>query len=213
MAAPDDININDLTGDWQMNKTLSNDVDPVLQMQEISWLLRRAIGFATITLHVTHYTSSDPQPDTVHIDIAQTASMGIKGTTENRTLDWAERENTDHIFGKVRAKSRVVGLAGVDDDEGKDAFLKEGWLGAEAGEDGKEGGEGERGGVKVVEAWVRNLDKGWVARQVWGFAEVDGKRYHVRRVVVTKGEERLEVRLVYDFIKRKVGEVKEEEIG
>ena len=36
-----------------------------------------------------------------HIDIDQTLTGGIKGTSENRTLDWTERPNNDHVFGDV----------------------------------------------------------------------------------------------------------------
>jgi len=50
---------------------------------------------------------------------------------------------------------------------------------------------------------VINEEKGWDARQVWGFAIVDGQRYYTRRVVVTKGKEVLRVRLVYNWIGKK----------
>lgn len=40
---------------------------------------------ATITLAVKQYRDDD---GVEHIDIEQTATGGIKGTTENRTLDW-----------------------------------------------------------------------------------------------------------------------------
>lgn len=40
---------------------------------------------ATITLHVKHYKDSE---GVEHIDIDQTLTGGIKGTTENRVLNW-----------------------------------------------------------------------------------------------------------------------------
>lgn len=70
--------------------------------------------------------------------------------------------------------------------------MKEGWL---EGEVEKAGPEGEY----HIESLAVNDEKGWTARQIWGFAEVDGQRYYVRRVVVSKGSEVLRVRLVYNW--------------
>jgi len=184
MAAPADITIKDLSGDWIMNKTLSDDTDAVLALQGISWLTRKAIGFATITLHTKQYSDSD---NISHIDIDQTATGGIKGTTEIRVLNWKEREHDDHIFGHLKGRSRWL----ANFDEIEDPYLKEGWLDV----DSEKGGPN---GEVHIESTVVNEEKGWTAQQVWGFAIVDGTRYYVRRVVVTKGKEVLKVRLVYN---------------
>jgi hypothetical protein len=210
MAAPGEITIKDLSGDWVMvriasisnsyfkphrqflslalvspphlslpsncpplllnqsltipqNKTLSDDTDAVLTLQGIGWLTRKAVGLATITLHTKQYTDSD---NITHIDIDQTATGGIKGTTEIRVLNWAERDHKDYFFGHLKGRSRW--LANFDEIE------------------------------DPIESYVVNAEKGWTAQQVWGFAIVDGKRYHTRRVVVTKGQEVSKVRLVFN---------------
>lgn len=54
-------------------------------LQGVSWFTRKAIRFSTITLDIKQYRDDD---GVEHIDIDQTATGGIKGTTENRTLDW-----------------------------------------------------------------------------------------------------------------------------
>jgi hypothetical protein len=72
----------------------------------------------------------------------------------------------------------------IDSPEIVDDFLKEGWLETDG---------------EFIQSFVDNEGKGWNGEQIWGFAEVDGKRYHVRRVVVKKGDETLKVRLVYDW--------------
>lgn len=41
--------------------------------------------------------------------------------------------------------------------------------------------------------------RGWNVYQVWGFAIVDGKRMHVRRIVSKKGREEHRIRTVYDY--------------
>jgi len=63
------------------------------------------------------------------------------------------------------------------------------------GEEEKAGPNGEL----FIESWVTNEEKGWTGDQIWGFAIVDGKRYYTRRVVVTKGDTALKVRMVYDY--------------
>jgi len=187
MAAPPEIKLSDLTGDWVMNKTLSDDPDPVLALQGIGWMTRKAISWATVTLHVTQTT--DPSGLT-HITIANTATGGIKGTTEERQLDWTFREHDDHMFGSLRGRSRWL-TPSTGREENLDPYLFEGWE-----ENGEEAGPG---GETKIESLSESNGKGWVADQIWGFAVVDGKRYHVRRVVVSKGGEVIRVRFVYDW--------------
>ncbi|MCJ1298481.1 hypothetical protein MMC08_001271 [Hypocenomyce scalaris] len=182
MAAPPEVTLKDLSGQWLMNKTLSDDPDRILQMQQgVGWWLRRAISLATITLTIKQYTSDD---SLTHIDIEQRATGGISSTTENRTLDWQYREHKDGIFGEVKGKSRWVKLSDVEDDN---EFLKTGWL--------DEGDE-------HVQAYVESAGNGWTANQIWGFEELGGTRYYVRHVVVRKGDDWKEARLVYDFQKK-----------
>lgn len=166
------------------NKTLSDDTDPVLALQGIGWWTRKAIALATITLHVKQYAGED---GIIHIDIDQTATGGIKGTTELRELDWEEREHEDHIFGKLKGRSRWVSL-----DQVNDAWAKEGWL---TGDKEKGGPEGQL----FMESYVDQQEKGWQGDQIWGFAIIDGQRYYTRRVVITKGDKVLKVRMVYNW--------------
>jgi len=186
MAAPAEISIKDLSGKWVMNKTLSDDTDPVLALQGVGWWTRKAIGLATVTLHAKQYTKEG----TTHIDISQTATGGIQGTTETRTLDWQERKHEDHIFGNLNGRSRWLSPSAYD--EITDAFLKADWLEADPEKGGPDG-------EVHIESRVVNEEKGWTAQQVWGFALVDGQRYYVRRILVTKGKDELRVRLVYNW--------------
>jgi len=184
MAAPPEITLKDLTGRWVMNKTLSDDSDPVLVLQGVGWWQRKAISLATVTLHTKQYTGED---GVTHIDIEQTATGGIKGTTELRILDWAERAHEDHIFGSLKGKTRWLNMDTIEDP-----FQKDGWL---MGDEEKAGPNGEL----FIESFVVNEERGWTADQIWGFAIVDGQRYYTRRIVVTKGKEVLKIRLVYNW--------------
>lgn len=110
------------------NYQLSDPIDPLLKLQGISWLMRKAISLATVTLHVHQYSAPAPTPTpkknpprstpshTHHIDITQVASGGISTTSqEKRVLDWRERDHEDRLFGRVRGRSRFFeGLAGFE---------------------------------------------------------------------------------------------------
>lgn len=141
-------------------------------------MTRKAIGLASVTLHVRQYVSDEDQQ--THIDIDQTATGGLKGTSEQRTLDNEWREHKDWLFGRVRGRSQFV--TDIADDE---AFLKKGW---------------EQGTAEWVYNCVESLDDGWTAKQTWGFQLVNGERRHVRNVLVAKEGKQAELKMVYDFV-------------
>lgn len=205
MAAPANKTIKDLNGKWVINKSLSDSTDPLLALQGVGWLTRKAIGLATVTQTLKQYSAPSPEnpsgPALPHIDIAQTATGGIKGTSEERTLDWTYRPHSDWLFGPLRGRSRMTTLAalleetkagGEAKDEGRrfeDAeWLVKGWL-----DETKDG--------EVVESFA-DAEGGWTGWQIWGFAEVQGERWLVRRFVLRRKdrEEVQKARLVYEWI-------------
>ncbi|KAL8376128.1 hypothetical protein RB595_007307 [Gaeumannomyces hyphopodioides] len=186
MAAPSSKTLKDLNGKWVMNKTLSDSTEPALALQGVGWFVRKGISVASVTLNVKQYTAAPKPPSTspdevVHVDIVQTATGGIKGTTELRCLDSVAREHSDWLFGKVSGRSRWVKRAEVADE-----YLKRGWI--EEGED-----------EEHVESRAESVDNGWVALQIWGFQLIGGERRYTRNIVVSKGAEKVEMRLVYDW--------------
>lgn len=100
-----------------------------------------------------------------HIDIQQTATGGIKGTSEERAMDNEWREHSDWLFGKVRGRTEWVS------EPAADAFLASNW---------------EDGSKEWLHSYVESLDNGWTAEQIWGFQIVNGERRHARNVVVKK---------------------------
>ena len=154
-------------------------------MQGVGWFTRKAIGIATITLHVKDYKAEDGLE---HIDIEQIGTGGLKGTTELRTYDDQWREHTDHVFGHVKGRNRRIKLSSLNDADEDEKFLKTGW--AQDIVDGDEVIDG------VVESIGQN---GWTARQVWGFEVVDGQRRYCRHSIVHQGDKVKRVRLVYDY--------------
>ncbi|KAI2782355.1 hypothetical protein F4815DRAFT_443352 [Daldinia loculata] len=210
MAAPASKTIGDLNGKWVLNKTLSDPVDPALSLQGVSWLVRKAIGAATVTLATKQYQGPATPPNTTstelvtRIDIQQIATAGVKGTAENRCLDYEFREHSDWLFGRVRGRSRWIGSeelaahVGPDGEARKtgvveDDFAARDWL---EGEEEKGGPLGETHILNHVES----LDAGWTALQVWGFQNVGGERRYVRNVVVAKDGTFVNFKMVYDWV-------------
>jgi len=183
MAAPAEMSTLDISGKFIMNKTLSDSTDDILRLQGVGWFMRKAIQVATIYLSIRHYKDDD---GIERIDIQQTASGGISGTTEERHLDNEIRESEDHIFGPVRSHSKRVRL-----DELENEFLREGWL-----EDVKTHGA-------VWTCAMSDTPKSrtsWTAEQTWGFEDVNGERRYTRHVNFTgPGGENIRSRLYYDY--------------
>ncbi|KAF2679327.1 hypothetical protein K458DRAFT_445878 [Lentithecium fluviatile CBS 122367] len=206
MAAPANKSIKDLNGKWVINKALSDSTDPILALQGVGWLTRKAVGLATVTQHCKQYQAppddAPTAPPVPHIDIEQSATGGVKGTTEKRCLDWEYRSHSDWLFGELRGKSRITTLARIL-EEAKDAegesvkegrreedakFLAEGWL-----EESKDG--------EVVESFA-DAKSGWTGWQVWGFSDVKGERWLTRRFAIRRKdrEEVVLARLVYEWV-------------
>lgn len=204
--------------------------------------MRKAIGAATITLHVTQLRAppSEPTQDpiddagraepVVHVNIDQTITGGLKGTTERRCCDNRRREHTDWLFGHVSGRTKLYagpGAAAAVVGEYGDEFLGKGTLPfcfsllvslflflLWPAPSNSRGWPDE----DLLVSYVVNLDggRGWKATQVWGFQTAkDGKRHYARNIVVTKGEgskqERVAVQLVYDFVGERDDDKKEEE--
>jgi len=179
---------------------LSDDSDDILKLQGVSWFKRRAISMFTLTLVMKHYTD---EAGIEHIDIDQTLSGGIPGTSENRPLDWQERSDSDDVFGAVITQSKRVKLEEVEDE-----FLKSGWT-EDTAEDG----------IIFDIAWSdpQNNHLTWKAEQVrcslfvksvsdihqtWGFEMLDGERRHARHVKFTSSDKKdgpIFKHLYYDY--------------
>jgi hypothetical protein len=169
---------------------LSDDPDPVLTLQGVFWARHKAIEFATVTLNIKQYFDDD---DATHIDIVQTPTGGIEGSTELRTINGTDLQHFDTTYGHVISNNRWINFADV---EGIDSFLTEGWedqiFGEAPGPDGKH----------HIYNIISSEEKGWNGVMVWGFAVVEGKRHYVRRLFMKNGYTVLKTRFVYDWQKK-----------
>lgn len=144
---------------------------------------------ATVTMNLVESSDND---GITHIRIEQTATGGIKGETEIRKLDWSAVPHISGIFGETSNRSRWTGVGSNVESGGGGSlhpWLTEGWLKDDTSGDCNE----------HIQDWVVNQKNGWTAEQIWGFAILNGKRYHVRKFIVQKKEQEVKARIVYDW--------------
>lgn len=176
MAAPPFKTLQSLAGKWKLNKDLSDDFTPILTLQGVNTLLRKAISSASV-----HLTISQPSQDQVNMKQTATAAS-IPGTTEEYVLDWQWRSNHDAFFGQIEGRSRWISV----EDAQKEAWQGE-WI------------EGDSDS-KLINAVGKKPDGAWEATHIWGFEMVNGERRHTRRVkAVSRAGEEIRVKMVYDF--------------
>lgn len=138
----------------------------------------------------------------MHIDIEQTAT-GIKGSPENRVLDWKDYKSKDLIFGAVTDRSQLAQLQEMPnilctrlDDATQMEDVKQFLVGKVLADGSPCDGFLEE---EVIQCWTVN--EKWTAEQIWGFEMINGERRHTRRTVVKavdKGTIK-KARLVYTF--------------
>ncbi|OQE07918.1 hypothetical protein PENVUL_c011G06142 [Penicillium vulpinum] len=205
MAAPKETTIECLNGHWVLNKDLTSETDPILKLQKIPWLIRKAFGFATIYLQISQYQTetSETGQSSTNIDFLQTATAGLAATKEERVLDWKISDHEDYFFGEVLAQSEFV--HGVVDADGvvrpgfelqtpnANAEIKK-YLRGEIEANGRKSagfifedwsGMADEGPGLWVHTFERNAKSGWAAEQVgitiyWLLAMVRWFKCHVR---------------------------------
>ncbi|KAG9314246.1 hypothetical protein JVU11DRAFT_5033 [Chiua virens] len=184
MAAPSEVTTKAMSGKFLMNKSLSDSFDEILQLQGVSWLTRRAISLFNVVLVIKHTTD---EAGLEQIDIDNKVSGGVNASSEDRTLDWVERDEDDNIFGRVIGKARRIPVEEITDE-----FLKKDWTQDTIDND-----------IVLTDSWStpgKNNYK-WRAIQTWGFAMVNGERRYVRHTTFTsdKRQNPIHTRLVYDY--------------
>ena len=108
----------------------------------MSFITRKAIGMATLTAVLTQTKDGDVEK------LVTQQILTIGQSTEERTLDWVEREMDNKVYGKSMVKSRRVML-----DEIEEEYLKGPWAAASQ----------EHG---VFQTHAEGIDNPWVANAV-----------------------------------------------
>ncbi|KAL4940275.1 hypothetical protein BDV06DRAFT_213591 [Aspergillus oleicola] len=193
MAIPADITLKALKGSWTL--------------QGVSWLTRKAISAANLTLH---FTSGENEEQFPYLIMRQALTGGIPGSTEERIMDWVERQRSNHIYGDVLSRSKLVkGLvngSGVIKPEievqssAKDADKIKAFLTGGVPHLTSAEGDGEKDKDHAdlyIHDFGRSEKGGWTAEQTWSFEVINSQPYLTRRVAVVRGDEFELSRLVY----------------
>jgi hypothetical protein len=159
----------------RQNSTLSDDPSLALELQNVSWLVRKAISKAHVVMEITQM--SDSSSGLVSLTSAQ-ATLG-RTVVDTRVLDWDKELVSSHpLFGQIKTRSRQAMAKNIVDD----IYLVEAATEDEC----------------AVEILVESVDGTWKSRQLWRFEIVDGARRQTRRAVVSNNGRKARVRMVYD---------------
>jgi len=187
----------DLTGSWLLNKTLSDSFDPAFVFQGIPWIIRKVVSITTLSLKVAHEIDESGTKTLVFTQAASIAIAGLSEEKEVRFLDGRETFHSSALFGTSSARSRLVNLSTANSIDGKplDPLLAQNFL-----------QEGEPGGDNNLLDLIVHQTKGWVMEQIWGFGIVNDERRLMRKMVIRKGDEVAYITAFYDWKGREDGQ-------
>ncbi|KAL3476606.1 hypothetical protein BJX99DRAFT_258356 [Aspergillus californicus] len=199
----------------QEERPLWTGLEDMLKIQKMGWVMRKAAGLANIRveLSISRENESDPA-SALFMDIHESVSGGLSQTHEKRPMDWRVHSKTDAVLGELQIQAEfvpgVVGEGGkvwprfeVQSNVKDEKLVK--FLRGEIREDKSDSSWVVSGAEDVwVHVWVRNEKDKWAAEHIWGFEEINGKRYQSRRVVSSneKGESCV-ARFVYSADEKK----------
>lgn len=144
--------------DQSQNHELSDDTDKILTLQGVSWLTRKIISNATITLYIKHYKDEEGAE---HIDIEQTLTGGITASPEYRILDWTFRKADNSLFGPVNGRARRIPVADITDE-----YLHSGWL-PDVSRDGAIEAYAEADKEKNSHSWASEMVSEFSRNEPW----------------------------------------------
>ncbi|KAF2013082.1 hypothetical protein BU24DRAFT_425642 [Aaosphaeria arxii CBS 175.79] len=180
MAAPPEKTVRDINGSWLLNKALSGSTEKLMALQGVSWLMRKAILLAEITICIDQHGSG---PDTTII-LENKANFGIKATTETRKLDWVTAYHKDSIWGEVYGRSKFVSAAEVSQDATLMGLFQ----------------HFEMEVQDIVYSEAGATSGTWNSQMVWAFETISETRYFVRNTRVSKAADEEFARIVYDYL-------------
>jgi hypothetical protein len=154
---------------------LSDDASPALELQNVSWMIRKAISKAHVVMAITQIEDLDSGV------LSLTSSQATLGRTvaDTRVLDWDKELVASHpLFGQTRTRSRQVMTKDIIYDD---------YLVEAATED-----------ECAVEILAESMDGTWKSHQLWRLEMVDGAQRQTRRAVVSNNGRKAHVRIVYD---------------
>ncbi|KAJ6028357.1 hypothetical protein N7540_003933 [Penicillium herquei] len=193
MAAPLSKDITNLEGTWHLNRKLSDDPDQMFALQGVPWITRKALRFANLSLQISQSVSfSDVSSDSATesssedggsvttLHVRQTVTPGSFNSDSSCPVNGLYQDMTVPIFGDIKMKLQYVGTDDVKNDLMRQSF------------------EDACASKMVIDEGAENPKMGWSAHVLWGFENINGKRYFTRNVRTWKKDEIVVVRMVYD---------------
>ncbi|KAE8164136.1 hypothetical protein BDV40DRAFT_298850 [Aspergillus tamarii] len=199
-GALSDTSIRNLSGTWVMNKTLSTDLDAVFKLQGVRWVTRKTIAASSATLRISQGLETDSNglstAPAEWMVLEPALAGGFKGVPEKRSLTWTEIEHNDTLFGRAIILSHYIDGEKISGGRVRPLVeLQSKNIGVDATSMLTEAvtmaQEVEAGAETVEKAFmhdfVRSVDGGWTAEQIWAVEVMNGEKLLTRKVVVLKG--------------------------
>ncbi|OQD60337.1 hypothetical protein PENPOL_c024G06569 [Penicillium polonicum] len=199
MAVPDFQDAPDLTGTWVLNRKLSTDPDDVFVLQGVPWVVRKVLRHARLSLQISQTTSlsakngpciegnpnagCDLAADVklvTSLRMTQTVNPGGFDSEGSYSVDGSPQDVSLPIFGDIQMQLQFVNVSAILEDSIRQVL------------------EVASLSDKVIQELAQNASKGWEAEVIWGFEELDGKRYLTRNISTTKAEKKVIAKMVYD---------------
>ncbi|CRL23550.1 unnamed protein product [Penicillium camemberti] len=199
MAVPDFQDVPDLTGTWVLNRKLSTDPDDVFVLQGVPWVVRKVLRHARLSLQISQTTSlsakngpciegnsnegsdlaADMKPVTT-LRMTQTVNPGGFDSEGSYSVDGSPQDVSLPIFGDIQMQLQFVNISAILEGSTRQIL------------------EVASLSDKVIQELAQNASKGWEAEVIWGFEELDGKKYLTRNISTTKEEKKVIAKMVYD---------------
>lgn len=112
--------------------------------------------------------------------MTQTVNPGGFDSEGSYSVDGRPQDVSLPIFGDIQMQLQFVDKSDIIEDSIRE-ILEVGSL-----------------SDKVIQELARNASKGWDAEVIWGFEELDGKRYLTRNISTTKEQKKVIAKMVYD---------------
>jgi len=165
----------------------------------VPWLVRQALRRARLSLELCQTTSLssangiDPEESTnrnvaltenmnsvTTLRVKQTVNPGGFDSQGCYTVDGRTQKLSLPIFGDIHTQLKIIEISGIQEDSIRQTL------------------EAISLSRKVIQELARNTSKGWEAEVIWGFEEIDGKRYLTRNVSTVKDEKKVIGKMVYN---------------
>ncbi|KAK2051503.1 hypothetical protein LY76DRAFT_640100 [Colletotrichum caudatum] len=184
MTAPDDASILKMTGTWSLNPVESDDLSSTFMLQNIPWIVRKVISYASLELKMEQKDPAPPDRAATVIDVSQTVRPGGFDTANSYILDGEIRHAKVPIFGAMSMRAQYVPMAEVSEED-------------------LMGHEIERPSVSddrvAIKEMTEGVNTGWKTTVLWGFEKVNEERRFCKYCTTTRGDEKVQARLVYDY--------------